>query len=69
MKYLLIPVAFAAANALACPADGAKDAMAPASSKPAVAAKATPSATVAATKSMTKVAAKAAAEPRKAAPL
>jgi hypothetical protein len=44
MKYLLIPLAFAAAQAMACPADGSKDAMAPAAGKTSVAANAAPAA-------------------------
>lgn len=39
MKLWLLPLALAAGSAMACPADGAKDAMAP-SAAPAVAAKA-----------------------------
>ena len=44
MKYVLIPLAFVAAQAMACPADGSKDAMAPTSHKTQVAANATPAA-------------------------
>lgn len=73
MKYLLIPFAFVACNAMACPGDGAKNAMAPAAGKSVAAAKSAPtSARVAATpaaKNVTKVAAKPATEPRKSAPL
>jgi hypothetical protein len=74
MKYLLIPLALIAGNALACPGDGSKDAMAPASSKPVVAANSAPSnakatAPNASTKAVSKVATKAATEPRKTAPL
>lgn len=47
MKYLLIPLAFVATSAIACPADGSKDAMAPASGKTSVAAHATPAAATA----------------------
>jgi hypothetical protein len=67
LKSLLIPLAFVAGQALACPDDASKDAMAPAATKPVVAAKATPSnkATVASTKAVTKVATKASVEPRK----
>lgn len=73
MKYLLMSVAFVAANAMACPADDSKDAMAPASGKPAVAAKTTPATTAATTKATpvatkkaaTKVADKSAVESRK----
>ena len=71
MKFFLIPLALVAGQAIACPADGSKDAMAPASSKPVVTAKASPSPTAApvSTRSVTKVATKATAEPRKASPL
>lgn len=57
MKILLLPLLFVAGHALACPGDGAKDAMAPAT-KPVVAAKAAtpaPAATVASTKNVSKV--------------
>ncbi len=71
MKFLLIPLALIAGNALACPGDSSKDAMAPATSKPVVAANAAPSnakvtAPTASTKAVTKVATKSATEPRKA---
>ena len=74
MKFLLIPLALIAGNALACPGDSSKDAMAPATSKPVVAASAAPSnakatAPIASTKALTKVATKSATEPRKASPL
>ena len=73
MKVLLLPLAFVAANALACPAAGSADAMAPASaSDGAVAAKEAKSAVVAATRAkagMTKVSAKPAVEQRKSASL
>ena len=65
MKYLLIPLALVAGSAFACPGEGSKDTMAPASAKPAVAAKAQPKQQVAATKTEAKVAAKAAPAPRK----
>lgn len=74
MKFLLLPLAFVAGTALACPGDGAKDAMAPAASKHAASTKTAPSAqttvsTAAVQKTSTKVAAKPAADTRKAAPL
>ena len=73
MKSLLIAFGFVAANAMACPLDGAKDAMAPSSDKPAVAvAKANPvnSTTAASTKNVVaKVAVKPATVPRKSATL
>ena len=70
MKSLLMAAfGFVAANALACPLDGAKDAMASSSDKPAVAvAKAKPanSTAAASTKNVaTKVAVKPATTPRK----
>jgi hypothetical protein len=74
MKFLLIPLALIAGNALACPGDSSKDAMAPATSKPVATANAAPSsakvtAPVASTKAVSKVATKSATEPRKTAPL
>lgn len=73
MKFFLIPLAFLAANAIACPGDSSKDAMTPAASKPVVEAKAAPATkatgTVASTKAVTKVATKSATEPRKSAPM
>lgn len=70
MKYLWISLALAAGNALACPADGSKDAMAaPASSKPVVAAKAAPAAAPAAPKAATRLTAKPAPDARKTASL
>ena len=74
MKFLLIPLALIAGNALACPGDSSKDAMAPTTSKPVVAASAAPSnakatAPIAGSKAVTKVATKSATEPRKTAPL
>ena len=73
MKSLLIAFGFVAANAMACPLDGAKDAMAPSSDKPVVAvAKAKPvnSTTAASTKNVVaKVAVKPATVPRKSATL
>jgi len=67
MKILLMAIGFAAANVMACPNDGAKDAMAPSSDKPAAVAKAKPtnSTAAASTKTVTKVAVKPAAAPRK----
>ena len=74
MKFLLIPLALICGNALACPGDSSKDAMAPASGKPVVAANGAPSsakatAPIASTKAVTKVATKSTAEPRKASSL
>lgn len=71
MKSLLIPLILVAGPALACPGDGSKDAMAPATTKPVVTANAAPSpaTTAVSAKNVTKVATKAATEPRKAAPL
>lgn len=73
MKYLLIPLAWVAGYAMACPDDGGKNAMAPAGSKVVATAKAAPTSTPAATshttKTVTKVATKSATEPRKSAPL
>ena len=74
MKSLLIAAfGFVAASALACPLDGAKDAMAPSADKPAVAvAKAKPATatTAASTKNgVTRVAVKPATAPRKSATL
>jgi len=72
MKYVLTALALVTGNAVACPADGSKDAMAPNVSKPVVVAKVTPIATptpaATTTKTVTKVAAKSPAEPRKPAP-
>ena len=74
MKFLLIPLALICGSALACPGDSSKDAMAPASSKPVLAANAAPTnakvtAPTASTRAVTKVATKSATEPRKASPL
>jgi hypothetical protein len=70
MKFVGIALAIVAGNALACPADGNKDAMAaPAMSKPVVAAKATPAATPATLKAATRLSAKPAAEAPKTASL
>jgi hypothetical protein len=75
MKYLLITFAFAASGAIACPADGAKDAMAPISKTPvATVAAATKTKPIAAptasnTKRVTKVAAKSTIDQRKSASL
>lgn len=74
MKFLLIPFALIAGNALACPGDSSKDAMAPTTSKPVLAANAAPTnakvtAPTASTKALTKVATKPATEPRKTSPL
>ena len=73
MKYLLIPLAFAASTAMACPGDAAKSATAPAEGNVAAVAKAAPSPTLATTaatsKMVTKVSVKPATEARKPAPL
>ncbi len=72
MKALSVALLFVAGQAFACPGDKAKDAMAPATSKPVVAAAPAPAATVASTKSTTKVVAtktSTTAEPRKASSL
>lgn len=74
MKVLLVPLLLVAGQALACPNDKSKDAMAPASSKPVVAATTAPApaATVVSTKSVTKAVAtktSTTAEPRKASSL
>ena len=72
MKYVLVALGLVAGNAVACPGDGVKDAMAPPMSKPVVVAKSTPISTpvstptqTAAPAKTTKVVAKAPAEPRK----
>lgn len=69
MKYLLIPLAFVATTAVACPGDAAKSAAAPHDAKATAAAKAAPSSTsttsVAASKMVTKVAVKPVTEVRK----
>ena len=69
MKCLLISLALVSGSVLACPADGSKDAMAPASSKPVVAAKAAPTATAVVAKPASKVATKSTSQPRKTASL
>jgi len=68
---LLLPLALVSFGVLACPADGSKEAAAPASSKPAAVAKAAPatSTAAAAAKRVHKVAAKPAAEARQTATL
>jgi hypothetical protein len=72
MKYVLTALALVAGNAMACQADGGKDAMAPNVSKPVADAKVTPipaqTPATTTTKTVTKVAAKSTAEPRKPAP-
>lgn len=71
MKYLLSSLAFVAGSAMACPADApAKDALAPAATKPVVAAaKAVPTAKPAAVKVNAHVTDKQPAETRKTASL
>lgn len=73
MKYLLIPLAFAASTAMACPGDAAKSATAPAEGKVAAATKAAPlsmpATTATESKMVTKVSVKPATEVRKPAAL
>ena len=69
MKLLLVPLAFVAGTALACPGDAAKHAAAPADMKSAAVEKAAPKAKAAAVKADAKVEAKSAPEARKVAGL
>lgn len=69
MKLLLIPLAFVAGTALACPGDAAKHAAAPADMKSATVEKAAPKAKAAAAKAEAKVEAKSAPEASKVAGL
>jgi hypothetical protein len=73
MKLLLLPLLFVAGHAFACPGDKSKDAMAPATTKPVVAATSpAPAATDTSTKAVTKVVStktSTTAEPRKASSL
>lgn len=63
MKYLLIPLAFAASTAMACPGDAAKSATAPVEGKVAAAAKAAPSSMPATTATESKMVAKVSVKP------
>ena len=65
MKLFLIPLAFVAGTALACPGDAAKHAAAPADVKSAAVEKAAPKAKAASVKAEGKLAAKSAPEARK----
>ena len=73
MKYLLVPLVLMAGQAMACPGDAGKNAMAPASGKAVATVPAAQNAKVTTTaptsKATTKVATKPAAEPRKTASL